>query len=444
MVIAVGTIIPYGGTSAPTGYLLCDGSAVSRTTYSALYAAIGTTFGSGDGSTTFNVPDLRGRVPAGKDNMGGTAASRLTSTTMSPDGNTVGATGGEQTHTLSTAELASHSHTATVTDPGHHHSVYSSNYSGNNNYAGLNSSTISGVMGEVAPSADRNYFVNSNVGTQVIHDSTTGITVSNTNTGSGNAHNNVQPAIILSYIIATVTDPGGAVTSVAMTGDGTIFNTTVSGSPITSSGTLAPSLLNQSVNSVLAGPSSGSAAAPTFRALVGADLPNPSSSSLGGIQSFAAVSHKWINAISTSGVPSATQPDFSDLTGTASSSQLPSNQKLGAVGTVIDGGGAVINTGQKGYILCPYSGTITSATLIADQSGSCVIDVWKAAYPTIPTVSNSIVASDPPTLSSSQKSQDTTLTGWTTSVSAGDVIGFNVNSASTITRVMLELGITKS
>jgi hypothetical protein len=120
------------------------------------------------------------------------------------------------------------------------------------------------------------------------------------------------------------------------------------------------------------------------------------------------------------------------------------NIALSSVGTVIDGGGQVITTGQKGYIYCPYAGTITAATLISDQVGSCVVDVWKANYPTIPTVTNSIVASDPPTLSSAQKSQDTTLTGWTTSVAAGDVFGFNVNSASTITRIMLSLTVEKS
>lgn len=83
--IPSGTVLPYGGSSAPSGYLLCYGQAVSRTTYSDLFAAIGTSFGTGDGSTTFNLPDLRGRVPIGKANMGGTSASRIevTSVTIS-------------------------------------------------------------------------------------------------------------------------------------------------------------------------------------------------------------------------------------------------------------------------------------------------------------------------------------------------------------------------
>lgn len=124
----------------------------------------------------------------------------------------------------------------------------------------------------------------------------------------------------------------GTVTSVAMTGDGVIFNSTVSGSPITTSGTLAPALLTQTANRILSGPTSGGAATPTFRALVGADLPNPSSSSLGGIQSLAAVTSKWINTISTSGVPTATQPAFSDISGNIAGSQLPTTFESAGIG----------------------------------------------------------------------------------------------------------------
>ncbi len=79
MLVPIGSILAYSGASAPTGWVLCDGAAISRTTYATLFAAIGTSFGTGDGSTTFNVPDLRGRVLVGKDDMGGTAASRVTS-----------------------------------------------------------------------------------------------------------------------------------------------------------------------------------------------------------------------------------------------------------------------------------------------------------------------------------------------------------------------------
>ena len=97
--VPAGVINMYGGSSAPTGWLLCDGSAVSRTTYSELFTAISTTYGSGDGSTTFNVPNLSGKVPVGKDSA-------------DTDFDTLGETGGSKTHTLTTAQLPSHTHNA--------------------------------------------------------------------------------------------------------------------------------------------------------------------------------------------------------------------------------------------------------------------------------------------------------------------------------------------
>jgi hypothetical protein len=108
------------------------------------------------------------------------------------------------------------------------------------------------------------------------------------------------------------------------------------------------------------------------------------------------------------------------------------------VGIAIDGGGSAITTGVKGYVTVPFSGTITAAYLDADQSGSIVIDVWKAANAK-PTVANTITASAKPTLSSAQRSVDSTLTGWTTTVTAGDVFGFNVDSITTCTRATLVL-----
>lgn len=109
--VPAGLVAPFAGAAAPNGWLLCDGLAVSRTTYAALFAVIGTAYGSGNGTTTFNLPDLRGRVAAGKDNMGGTAANRLTAASASGlDGSLLGAAGGNQQHQLTVAELASHRH----------------------------------------------------------------------------------------------------------------------------------------------------------------------------------------------------------------------------------------------------------------------------------------------------------------------------------------------
>lgn len=97
--IPVGTVNAFAGTAAPTGWLFAYGQAVSRTTYADLFTAIGETYGVGDGSTTFNLPDMRGRVPAGQDDMGGSSANRLTGLTDGVNGDTLGATGGLETAT---------------------------------------------------------------------------------------------------------------------------------------------------------------------------------------------------------------------------------------------------------------------------------------------------------------------------------------------------------
>lgn len=104
MQLPSGALMPFAGSAAPTGWLLCAGQAVSRSTYADLFAAIGTTYGTGDGSTTFNLPDLRGRIPVGLDNMNGVDAGRL------DVANTLGGTGGEQKHVLTESEMPSHEH----------------------------------------------------------------------------------------------------------------------------------------------------------------------------------------------------------------------------------------------------------------------------------------------------------------------------------------------
>lgn len=114
------------------------------------------------------------------------------------------------------------------------------------------------------------------------------------------------------------------------------------------------------------------------------------------------------------------------------------------LGITMDGGGAVLTTGVKGYIQAPYDCTITANVLMADKSGSLVVDVWKLAFASFPPlVANTIVSAAPPTLSSAQSSSDNTLTGWTKSILAGDVLAFNVNSATTVTRATLLLKVTK-
>jgi len=112
---------------------------------------------------------------------------------------------------------------------------------------------------------------------------------------------------------------------------------------------------------------------------------------------------------------------------------------------VIDGGGAVITTGIKGALEIPFACTINRVTLLADQSGSIVVDIWKQAYANYPPEdAQSITASAPPTITTAEKSQDSTLTDWTTAIAAGDCLRFNVDSITTIEQVTISLKVTKT
>ena len=118
--VPVGGQIAYAGATAPPGWLLCYGQAVSRTTYAALFAVIGTAYGTGDGTTTFNLPDKRGRASIGADNMGGSAANNVTDAVSGINATTVGASGGSQYAQADTPSAASTT-TVTITDPQHTH-----------------------------------------------------------------------------------------------------------------------------------------------------------------------------------------------------------------------------------------------------------------------------------------------------------------------------------
>jgi microcystin-dependent protein len=169
VVMPAGSMIDFGGTAAPSGWLLCDGSAVSRATYATLFDAIGTTWGAGDGSTTFNVPNLARRVTVGS---GGASSGTL--------GNAVGNTGGAETHTLSTGEIPAHSHG--VTDPGHTHTLTQSALVANTAGTAFDNAGTAGAGASVS--------ANSN---------TTGISIQNA--GGGGAHNNMQPSAVVMKII---------------------------------------------------------------------------------------------------------------------------------------------------------------------------------------------------------------------------------------------------
>jgi microcystin-dependent protein len=187
---AIGTVCDFAGTSAPSGWLLCYGQPVSRAAYAALFGVIGTIYGTGDGSTTFNVPDLRGRVLAGADNMGGSASGRLTSFT-------IGVAGGTQTNALAVTNLPSHSHGVTdpthshgTFDPGHAHTYAAARIAGGSSFAGGAALTIAND----AAAATGNSFVGI-----TINNASTGILIQNT--GSGTPHTVVQPTMALNKII---------------------------------------------------------------------------------------------------------------------------------------------------------------------------------------------------------------------------------------------------
>ena len=157
--------------SAPTGWLLCYGQAVSRTTYNMLFDALGTTYGVGDGSTTFNLPDMRGRTVFGVDNMGGSAANRITNAVCGITGTTLGAVGGDQnmpTHTHGTTE-SPHSHSIPL------------------------AAQASGGGGDRQVYDGGTFVKNINSGT-----ATTGLTINNAGTGTGA---NVPPAIVMNWMI---------------------------------------------------------------------------------------------------------------------------------------------------------------------------------------------------------------------------------------------------
>lgn len=117
----------------------------------------------------------------------------------------------------------------------------------------------------------------------------------------------------------------------------------------------------------------------------------------------------------------------------------------GRIEVVIDGGGSAITTGIKLDLEVAYSCTINEVRMLADQSGSIVVDIWKQTYASFPPLdAQSITASAVPTISTATKSEDTSLTGWTTSLSAGDILRFNVDSVTDITRLTLILEVTKT
>ena len=157
--LPVGSIVPFGSDTVPENWLLCDGSAVSRTEYAELFSVIGGNYGVGDGSTTFNLPDLRGRVAVGKDST-------------QTEFDVLGETGGEKTHTLTVEEMPSHEHN--IIDAGNE-TVRQLGYGESNQHTGI-----------VRTDANVNW---------------TDHVFKASATGGGQAHNILQPYQVTNYII---------------------------------------------------------------------------------------------------------------------------------------------------------------------------------------------------------------------------------------------------
>ena len=154
---------------------------------------------------------------------------------------------------------------------------------------------------------------------------------------------------------------------------------------------------------------------------------------------FSANSGKYESAYTITNTNSASWSSVYTTVNTTSA-----NVATSVVGITIDGAGSAITTGYKGFIQVPYNATITAVTLLADTTGSIVIDIWKDTYANYPpAVADSITGASKPTLTSASKYTDSTLSGWTTTITAGDIVAFNVDSISTITKVSLTLKVIK-
>lgn len=195
-----GIVMPFAGTVAPQGCLLCDGSAVSRTTYAELFAVIGTTYGAGDGETTFNIPDLSGRVVIGVSNSHALAS-----------------TGGSETVTLTSDQLPAHLHV--VPQHGHENDIqmktpafaHNVNFPGFK-YNGFYYSTLANGSSTYRNSATNTYATRTQDLLVADHASANcnmsgSVTKCNSFSsgtyGNGGAHNNMQPYISVNYIILT-------------------------------------------------------------------------------------------------------------------------------------------------------------------------------------------------------------------------------------------------
>jgi microcystin-dependent protein len=193
--IPTGSIIQFGGSVPPIGWLLCNGQEISKTTYLNLYNVIGDLYGSPFFSTNFVLPDLRGRTPIGNGNLNGTGTSYP-----------LGTNGGSESHVITISEMPSHTHIGTIAEAGNHtHSYQDAYFAENGGYKPSGS-----VYGTSAASDyDNGFYLRTASGgysatPSDIPTSSAGThthTITNSSTGSGVAFGLVQPYVVVSYII---------------------------------------------------------------------------------------------------------------------------------------------------------------------------------------------------------------------------------------------------
>ena len=197
----VGEIYMFGGSTPPAGFLLCDGSSISRATYSDLFDVIGVSYGHGDGSTTFNIPELQGRVIIG-----------------ASINHVLAETGGEESHILTASEIPTHSHsvpahghssTITATTPSLSHTITQPafTYTAPSGTANRTKTGKSGFYGTTSTNATRSANLAISNHTATACTKTGGVSdcvaFDSSSTGSGNGHNNMQPYAALNYVIYT-------------------------------------------------------------------------------------------------------------------------------------------------------------------------------------------------------------------------------------------------
>lgn len=195
--IPTGSIIQFGGSVSPSGWLMCNGQEISKTTYSALYSVIGDLYGSPFFSTNFVLPDLRGRTSIGNGNLNGTGS-------VYP----LGTSGGSESHVITISEMPSHTHTGTIAESGSHTHSYQDAYFAESGGYKPSSNSVYGTG--AGSDYDNGFYFRTETSPYYsstpsnIQTSTSGThthTITNSSTGSGVAFNLVQPYVVVSYII---------------------------------------------------------------------------------------------------------------------------------------------------------------------------------------------------------------------------------------------------